>query len=222
MTRSLGKALRALPRAAIAAAWSLCALGASPANAQPDAFRPVSAERVVRVFDFEEQEFNAEEVPQYWVRAQHNPPARERPGFPAWNRAIFDDTRAYSGEFSVRVPTQGGSASLRLSPGVIAAIPGADYVVTARVQTEGLSRSGARLVARFLDDRRQPIPGAEATSRVVRSSGEWALVRAELRGLHDRAAWIQIDLELLQPRELDLARRRSLGHEAPPTTTRCS
>lgn len=209
MTRPLGKLWRALFAGAIASQWTPCA------GAQPDSFRPVSAERVVRVFDFEEQDFNAEEVPQYWVRAQHNPPSRERPGFPVWNRASFDDSRAASGAQSVKVPTQGGSASLRLSPGVIAAIPGADYVVTALVQTEGLSRSGARVVARFLDDRRQPIPGGEAASRVVRSSGEWTSVRVELRGVHDRAAWIQIDLELLQPRELDLARRRALGHEAP-------
>ncbi|MBX3353704.1 MAG: hypothetical protein KF684_12295 [Phycisphaeraceae bacterium] len=191
-----------------------CAL-AGLASAQPLDDAPVASQRVVRVFDFEEQDFNAEEVPQYWVRAQHNPPARDRPGFPAWNKASFDESRAFSGQFSVKVPTEGGSASLRLSPGVIAAIPGADYVVTARIQTEGLSRSGARLVARFLDDRRQPIPGGEASTRVVRSSGEWAFVQAELRGVHERAAWIQIDLELLQPRELDRARRRELGHEAP-------
>lgn len=199
---------------ALAALVALAVACARPAGAQPEA-TPVAEQRVVRAFDFEEQSFNAEDVPQYWIRAQHNPPLRDRPGFPAWNKAGFDKTRAVSGEYSVKAPINGGSVSLRLAPGVIAAIPGADYVVTGRVTTEGLSRAGARVVARFLDDRRDPIAGSEVGSQVVRSSDEWVDVRCELRGVYERAAWIQIDLEVLQPKELERARREELGHEEP-------
>lgn len=209
-----------LPRCFRAHTPSLAALAGAlacagvPAPAQTGGAN-VAAQRVIRVFDFEEQDFNAEDVPQYWIRAQHNPPLRNRPGFPPWNKAGFDTARSVSGEFSVKAPIDGGSVSLRLAPGVIAAIPGADYVVTGRVITQNLSRAGARVVARFLDERREPIPGSDSSSQVIRASADWAEVRCELRGVHERAAWIQVDLEVLQPRELDRARRKELGHEQP-------
>jgi hypothetical protein len=195
----------------LAATLASCAM---LVHAQPDT-TPVTEQRIVRAFDFEEQSFNAEDVPQYWIRAQHNPPLRDRPGFPPWNKAGFDKSRALSGEYSVKAPIEGGSVTLRLAPGVIAAIPGADYVVAGRITSDGLSRAGARLVARFLDERREPIRGSETSSQIVRESEEWVEVRAELRGVHDRVAWIQIDLEVLQPRELERARRQELGHDAP-------
>ncbi|MGP1308966.1 MAG: hypothetical protein ACTS27_02075, partial [Phycisphaerales bacterium] len=203
-----------LPRCLRAPTLLAMAALAGHAPAQPEIPTEV-AQRVVHAFDFEEQEFNAEDVPQYWIRAQNAPPSRMRPGFPPWNKAGFDQTKATSGEYSVRAPIDGGSVSLRLAPGVIAAIPGADYVVSGRIITTGLSRAGARLVARFLDERLNPIDGAEVASEVVRTDQEWVEVRSELRGVHEDAAWIQIDLEVLQPQELEIARRRELGHEEP-------
>jgi hypothetical protein len=205
----LPRCLRA-PRPLLAA---LLALAQPAMSAAQPMDAPVSSQRVVHAFDFEEQAYNAEEVPQYWVRAQHYLPDRDRPGYPEWNKAGFDDSRAVSGIYSVKAPTRGGSVSLRLAPGVIAAIPGADYVVTGKITTEGLSRAGARVVARFLDERRNPIAGTEVASQVVRAGDEWVDVRSELRGVDESVAWIQIDLEVLQPRELDRARRIELGHE---------
>lgn len=176
-----------------ACAWT----GGVAAFAEID--RPAAAKRVVKTFDFEERPLNQEPAPMHWFRAQHDPPARERPGFPAWNAAGFDETTATSGRLSVKLPTRGGSTSLRLSSGVIAAIPGADYLIAANVRTSGLTRAGARLTARLVDQRRVSIPGTERHSEVVRTAGTWSEVSVELTGDHPGAAWIQIDLEVLQP-----------------------
>ncbi|MGD9692150.1 MAG: hypothetical protein AB7G17_11995 [Phycisphaerales bacterium] len=173
--------------------------------------RPEAARRIVRVFDFEERPWNPEPVPQHWFRAQHDPPSRERAGYPAWNQAAFDTSLATSGAHSILLPTRGGSTSLRLSGGVLAAIPTADYAITARVRTDGLAHAGARLRARFLNERLDVIESSEAVSRLIRSPDKWTEALVELDGDTPGAAWIQIDLELLQPRELE---REHLEHIA--------
>lgn len=195
----MGHALRA-----IAAAITL--LAASPALLAQTS-RPQGAGRVVKLFDFEERPMNPEPVPMHWVRAQHDPPSRNRPGFPAWNKAEFDTSHAVSGSLSVKLPTQGGSTSLRLSSGVAAAIPGADYVVGAVVRTEMLQRAGARLAARFLDAQHRPIPASERLSEVTRTDGAWTPLAVELNGDIDGAAWIQIELLLVQPADAAGSRR---------------
>lgn len=183
-----------------ALALTLTAALAPAPRAPADTARPSGAQRVVRSFDFEERPMNPEPVPMHWFRAQHDPPLRIRPGYPSWNRGGFDDRQHTSGEWSVLLPTRGGSSSLRLSSGVIAAIPGADYEIAANVRTDGLAHAHARITARFLDDRRNPIAGAEQRGPLTRTEGEWTRVAFELRGDAPGAAWIQIDLELVQPR----------------------
>ncbi len=188
---------RSFPRLLGAA---LCAIGAPLSFAQ-EGERPPAASRVVHVFDFEERPQNPEPVPMHWIRAQDAPPERVRPGFPAWNKAAFDTTVQVSGAHSVKLPTQGGSTSLRLSSGVLPAIPGADYRIVARVRTDGLRHAHARLSARFLDAHGAPIAASESRSALVDTRGGWRQVGAALRGDFRQAAWIQIDLELLQPRD---------------------
>jgi hypothetical protein len=157
------------------------------------------AQRIVGEFNFEERAFNVEPVPQHWVRLVNAPPLRERPGFPPWNESRFDQTVARSGEHSVLIPVSGGSAALRVSGGVLAAIPGADYLVSAYVRTDGLTHARARLTARMLNDHLQPLEDSEASSELVDSPADWARVQVRIYGDHPDAAWIQIDLELLQP-----------------------
>jgi len=161
--------------------------------------RPQAARRTVRVFDFEERDVNLDPLPMHWFRAIHDPPARDRPGFPPWNESRFDDSAHTSGNWSVLLPARGGSTSLRLASGVLAAIPGADYEIAAHMRTDGLERSRAFLVARLLDDRGEPILESETRSEPIHTGGEWRRVAIQLEGRFDEAAWIQIDLELLQP-----------------------
>jgi hypothetical protein len=169
-------------------------------HAQKPEDRPEGARRQVRLWDFEDAPDHGEPVPPGWFRAQDNPPLRERPEFPAWNIAILDYQIASSGEFSVRLPTQGGSTSLMLGSGVIAAIPDGDYALTCMVRTQDLTSARVRMAAWFLDQSLAPIPGSRSFSRLAISPGAWTPLELELRG-NPEAAWIQIELQLLQPRD---------------------
>lgn len=184
----------------VCAAIAAITPAALTAQAQPDAAirKPTAAARVVHVFDFEERGVNNEPVPMRWVRGQ-DAPTRPRPGFPSWNRAEFDFAVARSGEASVRLPVRGGSASLRLAPGVIPVIPGGSYEVSAHVRTSDLRHARARLVARLHDGRLEPIANSERAGRPVVAASVWVETRVRIPGQFPQAAWLTIDLELLQP-----------------------
>jgi len=161
--------------------------------------RPASARRLVRVFDFEHPTLPEGDVPPDWVRAQDAEGVRDRPGFPLWNEAYLDRERVYRGASAIRIPARGRNASLRLVAGVLPVFPNGDYLVTARVRTDALRHARARVVARFLDAAGEPIPGSDAASEPIESPDRWTMVRVHLMGEFERAADIQIDLELVQP-----------------------
>ncbi len=175
------------------------------------ATRPESARRVVRVFDFEERGTNPFEWPRHWMRAQDGIKSRpergqvvefDRPGFPAWNLAVLDyDTPAFAGVGSVMLPTSGGSTALRLEPGVIPVFPDADYIVTARVRTQGLSHARARMEAVFLDSRLNPIESSRVASPPADPGGDWSAVEIEMHGTSNGAAFLSLELALLQPEQ---------------------
>jgi len=181
------------------------------ADAQPD--RPEGSRRQVRIWDFEDAPEHGEPIPIDWFRAQDSPPLRPRPTFPSWNVPSLDESVAAGGRFSVRLPTRGGSASLMLSTGVVAAIPDGDYIISAQARTDQLRHARARLVAWFLDENLARIPGSESFSEPVISEGQWTTLEAQLRG-DQRSSWIQIELQLLQPRDQGGQSAKSLEVEA--------
>ena len=173
--------------------------------AQPsaDGIRPAASGRVVRAFDFEEQEINPLPVPLGWIRAQEDPDVpRVRPGFPIWNHAVLDyHSPAYAGMGSVRLPTNGGSTALMLRHGELNIFPNADYLISARVRTEGLSHASARVVATLLDQQGNEIEGSMSASPLVRSNDRWQQVSVEIEGLYPQAAFMKLELQLLQPEQ---------------------
>jgi hypothetical protein len=177
---------------------------APSAKAQPaQDLRPESAGRLTRFFGFEEPTPNP--VPDFWVRARQSngtEPADAHAGFPPINLAELDETIAASGSVSIRLPTRGGSTALMLSPGVVPVFSGADYRVSAKVRTKGLRHARAVLTARFLDAAANPIPATERRSEPVRSENAWTDAAVLVPGDDDRAAFLQIELQVLQPREL--------------------
>ncbi len=168
--------------------------------------RPSSIGRIVRHFDFEERGFNALDVPLYWIRAQHDPEVRDRPGFPITNLGRLDySAPAFSGFGSVRLDTTGGSTSLRLDPGVVPVFPSVQYAVGAMVRVDGLEHARPRLVARLLDEAGRPLDGAEASQVIEPGVDGWSEgylpVMLKLAPAPAEAVSVQIDLELAQPRE---------------------
>lgn len=178
-------------------------------GSEPDALGPAERQlrhaRIVRAFNFEEQETNPDPVPLAWFRAFTEPGPRGPAAFPRWNRAEFTFAAAHSGAAAVRLPTQGGSTRLRLSAGAVPIFPESQYTVSAWVRTDGLKAARAAVSARLLDERQRPIAGTERRSPLVRSESEWTRVSIDLAQPRSGAvgAYLQIDLELLQPRAQD-------------------
>jgi hypothetical protein len=163
---------------------------------------PEASGRPVRVYDFEEPR-NPDPVPERWFRAQDDASAAvRRPGFPAFNQAEFDASRAFSGRRSVRLPTRGGSTSLRLMAGDAPVFPDADYRVDVMVSTTDLQHARARVTARLLNQQLEAIPGSESSGPPMVSPGAWTRTQVTVPGRFADAAWLQIDLEVLQPRQL--------------------
>ncbi len=165
--------------------------------------RPDSAGRSIAEYDFEEQLTNPLPVPVGWVRGQHDPEApRIRPGFPTWNAATLDyDAPAHAGEGSVRLPVKGDSASLVLVPGVLSVFADGDYLASVHVRTARMVHARAQLVVRLLDHSLQPV--AESRSRLVTSEGRWTRLEAPITGGREGAAFLQLELLVLQPEQYD-------------------
>ncbi len=182
--------------------WVLLGVGAScflagAATAQSD--DPLEG-RTVASWDFEERELHLDPVPLRWFRV--NGGAGVDGGrFPAWNRAEMSDAHAVSGNWSVMLPTAGGSTAMRLASGVIPVLPGARYAVTAMVRTEGLDHAAARVRAWTLDAQLRPLDSGQTLSEPVRTEGVWKRVTSVLE-VPDDAAWFQVEVLLLQPEEL--------------------
>lgn len=156
--------------------------------------------RTVRLFDFDGAR-NPDPVPPGWERTTLTPDGHPRAGFAKFNRAEIDSAVAYSGTRSVRLPTKGQSTALRLRAGEAAVFSDADYAVSARVRTDGLEHARAFVTVRLLDQGLTPIPGTEVRSVAVAAPGMWKQVSVQVPGGRIGAAWLQIDLELLQPRQ---------------------
>ncbi|PCI10053.1 hypothetical protein COB72_04750 [bacterium] len=165
--------------------------------------RPLSAGRIVKAFDFEEQDYNPLPVPLGWIRAQEDPAVpRVRPGFPIWNGGIIDyKSPAYAGIGSAMLPTAGGSTSLILRRGEINIFPNADYIVTAHIKTQGVKYAKARVVARLLDRQGEEIKEAQVQTPLVNTQGQWIQVAVEIEGVYPNAAFVQLELQLLQPEQ---------------------
>ncbi len=185
---------------------------AKPANDTAAISRPTVAGRVVKIFDFEERLTNPSYVPLGWFRSGStlDDPNR-RPGFPHWNQAeLFfgdDPQRVAHGVGSVVVPTRGGSTAIALDPGVVPIFASADYWVSATVRTRGLAHARASLRASFMDASGNEIPQSVSYAPLVLAEDAWTPLGVEVVGVHPAAAYLRIELLLLQPGDVPGAAR---------------
>lgn len=170
-------------------------------------------DRLVHLFDFEERDRNPESLPMYWYPVgRRDSIARAtfdqiplhaslitQHGFPASNEVRFDTKQKARGRYSLYLGMNGGNTGAYLEVGAITAIPHSDYLITAKVRTTELNYAKARLVAYFVDARGRLIGESVAFSDPVQTQGKWQTISAPLYGDFDRAAWIGVELQLLQP-----------------------
>lgn len=118
---------------------------------------------------------------------------------------------ALSGEGAVRLGTQGGSVGLALEPGVLPIFAGADYWVSAVVQTQELRNARATLRASLLDAKGNEINGSVGYAPLTIAEGKWKPLGVEVLGAHPAAAFMRIELQVLQPEDVPLVGRTQFG-----------
>ncbi len=181
----------------------------------------VSPRRLVHLFDFEETNDAGVKIgrglamPRNWYPVGRDPLAEDpnflaiplhqrltdRPGYPPYGQVGFDTTQTASGDFALGLETQGGHTGAYLAVGALPALPDSDYLVTAKVKTQGLKHAGAVLVAYLIDEDGQRIADSVRHTRLLRDEKNqgWVAVDLKLRGRHQRAAFIGIEAHLVQP-----------------------
>ena len=132
--------------AAAALAASTAHLPASAAQDDPTGAGPLSLlRRTVAHFDFEESEQVPLDMPLNFYRYL----AADQ-GYPPFGRMHPSRETASGGNWSFAFELDGGSMAARVAPGILPVLPLADYRVSARVRTEGLTHARARLAAWLL------------------------------------------------------------------------
>ncbi|MDP9174577.1 MAG: NEW3 domain-containing protein [Planctomycetota bacterium] len=157
---------------------------------------PADVSRVLKSITFEERRLgNREDLPMNWIKLQG-------PGLPSYVNGKLSDDRARTGEFSFKLELNGGSLVYRYDPLEIPVRPGSHYEVESFVQTTVLPHAKARMTAYFTD-----IDGHTLASSIVHSdlyaaradTGDWHKFVIDLTASDPKAAFLSIELELLQP-----------------------
>ena len=183
----------------------------------------VSRSRLVHRFDFEATDQSgqkigqAHELPRHWYvigreagtsqRTFHRQPLHKRliqkNDFPRFTEVGFDDGYAASGDFAFHLGLNSGNAGAFLEVGAVPAVPESDYLVTARVRTQALKYARGRLIAYFINDRGSRIEKSVTRTEPLDTGGTWTTVQARLQGKYSDAAWIGLELRLMQPRAIE-------------------
>jgi hypothetical protein len=172
--------------------------------------QPSAVSRTLRSIDFEERKLgNVEDLPMHWLKV-------EGAGLPHYVNGRLSTDRARSGDYSFRFDLNGGSLIYRYDPRQIPVQAGAHYRVEAFAQTTPLPHARARMTAYFTDvdfhpiessiqhselwgGRREEARGQEGTEARAGEQGEWRELSINLSAEDPRAAYLCIELELLQP-----------------------
>jgi hypothetical protein len=179
------------------------ALSACPLHAAP---RGVT--RVLRTFDFEERRLgNAEDLPMHWIKV-------EGPGLPHYVNGKLSTDRARSGKYSFRFDLNGGGLVYRYPAGQISVQTGAHYRVEGFVQTTVMANAKARISAYFTDADAHLLPRTMQRCEPFAATVEgedWKRLGIELSADDPNAAFLVIELELLQPTQYSAT---TLGNRA--------
>jgi hypothetical protein len=152
--------------------------------------------RVLRTFDFEERRLgNAEELPMHWIKV-------EGPGLPHYVNGKLSTDRAHSGQYSFRFDLNGGSAVYRYGSGQIPVHAGGHYRIEGFCQTTVLPNARARITAYMTDQAGAPIAASIRHSELYAAKtadARWKKLSLEVSADDPAAAWLVLELELLQP-----------------------
>jgi len=200
--------------------WLSCVLtlmGEMTAYAQIESMTP---RRLVEKFDFEDMNDQGVKLgrglalPPAWYPMGRPPQSRDpnfnrlplhdrlsrRPGFPMHNPVRYSALGdAASEDYSLHLAIDGGNAGAFLQIGALPAVPGSDYLVSAKVKTAKLKHAAARMRAYFVDSSGKRLETSTRLTPRIRSEDEWVEVELILPGEYREAAYVGIEVELVQP-----------------------
>ncbi|MEQ9461649.1 MAG: hypothetical protein RIG82_11930 [Phycisphaeraceae bacterium] len=179
----------------------------------------VSPKRLVHHFDFEDTNEQGIKIgssyplPKHWYAVGRDPLnpdpnflnlpvhadliARER--YPSYTHVGFDDSQTYSGDYALHLALDGGNAAAFLQVGALPVLTRSDYLITARFRTEKLRGARAAIRSYFVNRQGERIADSERSTGPIRSENGWSAVSIKLIGNYPEAAWIGLEVELLQP-----------------------
>lgn len=178
-----------------------------------DAGRPIGASYPMPVSWYALGRAPLEDDPNFLQQSRHREFTELR-GFPSYTEVGFSDEHAASGDYSLRLGLDGGNAGAYLRTGVLPAVPESTYAVHARLRTERLDRAAAVLSASYVDAEGKVVPGTVVRSEPMTTGGRWRPVSAQLGPAPPEAAWIGIEVMVLQrrmQRRMDLADENAAG-----------
>ena len=170
-------------------------------------------QRKVKEFDFDERDKgNYEDLPMDWYAIGRDPLSSDpnfgrkslhveltgRPGFPKYNAVGFDSNHKTSGKESLYLELSGGNAGAFVEVGAIPAVPNSDYMLTVRVRTTRLKDARACFTGYFVNNAGERIEASVKRSEPVTTDGQWSKLTLRLLGEFADAAYIGMQLELLQ------------------------
>jgi hypothetical protein len=157
---------------------------------------PNDISRVLKTVDFEERRLgNREDLPMHWTKVQGA-------GLPYYVNGHLSDSAAHSGQWSFEFDLNGGSLIYRYDPTQLPIQTGAHYSVKVFAQTTPLPHARARLTAYFVDLDGHTLSQTTVHSELyaAKSAGDgWHELSVELSARDPAAAYLAVELELLQP-----------------------
>lgn len=186
---------------------------------EPERVVGVRSNRLVRLFDFEDTDDRGVKLgrgvpmPRHWFGIGREPgttetgfllPPRHRElidaqAFSRYGEIRFDARHRVSGEFSLHLGLAAADVGAFLEMGVLPAVPGSDYQLTAWVRTEALQRAGGVLKAYLVDAQGRKLPASVVTSPPLVTDGQWQQVRLQIQGIFSQAAWLMVEVAICQP-----------------------
>ncbi|MDB5297083.1 MAG: hypothetical protein JWO31_3066 [Phycisphaerales bacterium] len=153
---------------------------------------------MIRAFDFEERRLgNAEALPMYWTKVVG-------PGYPHYVNGRLTTDAAHGGRYSFRLDLNGGSVAYRYAADRIPVLPGAHYRVEGQVRTTVMPQARARLSGYLVDVDGHPIPASVRHTVPYAADApdaEWRPLGLELSADDPKAAYLVLEVGLLQPAE---------------------
>ena len=174
---------------------------------QPAPIVPTST-RILKSFDFDERKSgNDEDQPMHWNKL-------ESADFPHYVQGRLTTDRHRAGNYSFRMDLDGGNCTYRYEPGLLKIQPGAHYRFEGFCHTTTLRYARARLTAYFTDQDFHPLTDTIKHSKLFVSNNvedDWHPMSVELTADRDRASFLVIQMELLQPSQYSTS---SLGQRS--------